>query len=111
MRRWKVGMVLGFALLAAALDARAQEVAGAREVGVAVAVGSDDGTLLLRRADAFPVIVVGHGTVISDSRGRALLLSDVRPGDRVQYVVEKWAGMSLARYLRVTPTTASASAR
>lgn len=112
MRIWKIGLVLGLGLLASGLGgATAQEATRAREVGVALGVGSEEGMLLLKRADAFPVIVVGYGTVIRDSRGRTLQLNDVRLGDRVEYVVEKWAGMSLARYVRVTPTTASASAR
>jgi hypothetical protein len=69
--------------------------------GVAVTATWEDGTLLLRDAETFPLLVIGPNVTIQDAKGVPLALRDIRPGDRVEYGAERWAGMSFATAVRV----------
>ena len=72
------------------------------ESGVAVAVGWEEGTLLVQNSQSFSLLVMDAAAVISDSQGAALTLAEIRPGDHVTYTVETWAGMSIAIAVQVT---------
>jgi hypothetical protein len=81
-------VITGIAVCAlAAPTARADERAS---WGVVVSVGTEDSTLLLD----------------GDRGGRRsgpLTLTDIRPGDRVDYAWSPWAGMAVADVVHVTP--------
>lgn len=94
-------LVLGaLALLGAAPGALADERA---DWGVAVSVGVDTYTLLLENDRGYQLVVIDpFGTITAAGLGPTTL-SDVRPGDRIDYALSTWAGMDIADTLQVTP--------
>ncbi|MBI3636797.1 MAG: hypothetical protein HY216_11415 [Candidatus Rokubacteria bacterium] len=71
--------------------------------GVAVSVGWEQNTLLLRNDEGFQLIVVDTDATIQSAGLGAMTFTDVQPGDRVDYAVSDWAGMAIADTLHVTP--------
>ena len=71
------------------------------ESGLVIAVGGEEGSLLLQNGNDVRLLVVDSTTVIRDSHGTPLPLTGIRPGERVDYRAESWAGMSIARAIRV----------
>jgi hypothetical protein len=92
------GMALGIQPAHAAADERA-------EWGVAVSVGADSGsaTLLMRNDDGYHLVVVDAEASIVGAGLGAMTLTDIRPGDRIDYAVSTWAGADIAEALHVTP--------
>lgn len=72
------------------------------ESGLVIAVGGEEGSsLLLQNGNDVRLLVVDTTTVIRDSHGDPLPLTGIRLGERVDYLAESWAGMSIARAIRV----------
>ncbi len=73
--------------------------------GVAVSVGADAGssTMLLRNDTGYHVVTVDpFAAIVAAGLGQATF-SDIRAGDRIDYAVVTWAGVSVAEMLMVTP--------
>ena len=103
MRIALVAVLMAFSLAWDGPAASAQQNADhLGESGVAVAVGWEEGTLLLQNSRGFPLVVVDSAAAISDARGATLTLAEIQPGDHVEYSAESWGSMSLATTLRVT---------
>ena len=71
--------------------------------GVAVSVGWEQHTLLLRNDDGFQLVVIDADATIKGAGLGAMTFTDIRPGDRVDYAVSDFAGMAIADTLHVTP--------
>jgi hypothetical protein len=109
MRRIFAGALMTLGVLAVMSANTASGEAERPRAGMALAVTWEDGTLLLRDAEGFPLVVIGPNAVIKNAKGAPMALKDIRFGDRVEYSVERWAGMSLATAVRVvSPYTAKA---
>ena len=78
-----------------------------RHVATVVAATWEDGSLLLQTNADFSVLVIGSETVVRDLSGRVAKLGHLRPGDRVEYSNERWAGMAFASHVRVVATSAA----
>jgi hypothetical protein len=69
-----------------------------------LAVGDEDGTLLLDGEHGVKLLVVHPEAEIWDFRSEAALaLARIRPGDLVEYTTELTTGMALVMRLVVTP--------
>jgi hypothetical protein len=107
MRRIFARALMTLGVLAALSTNTASGETARHGSGTALAVTWEDGTLLLRDGEGFPLVVIGANAVIRTAKGARIALKDIRPGDRVEYHVERWAGMSLATGVRVvSPYTA-----
>ena len=82
-----------------------------RHVATVVAATWEDGSLLLRADADFSILVIGAETVVRDVSGRVAKLGHLRPGDRVEYSNERWAGMAIASDVRVVTAAAAARGR
>jgi hypothetical protein len=72
--------------------------------GEVLAVGVEDGTLLLDGEHGLKLLVVHPDAEIRDFRWRTVRsLACLRPGDLVEYTTELRAGLSLISRLVVTP--------
>lgn len=89
-------VALAFGAVGASADDRA-------DWGVAVSVGWEDGVLLLENDRGMHLIVVDADATIASAAGKAMTISDIRPGDHVDYAVTTWAQMPIAYALAVTP--------
>lgn len=81
------------------------------EWGVAVAAGSSSASLLVRGAQGFRLVAVDSFATIVTTSNVPLTLSDIQPGDRIDYAVTTWAGMDVVEMLRVTPQQRAHAAR
>ncbi len=75
--------------------------------GVVLAVGWQQGTLLLETARGFSLVAVDPAAKIEDPLGVIQRLSDLQPGDMVEYSAESFGGMLIARELRVVSVSFS----
>lgn len=87
-------------VLLAPISAPADERA---DWGVAVSIGWEQQALLLRNDDGYQLVAIDGDAAISGAGLGAMTLTDIRPGDRVDYAVADWAGMAIADVLQVTP--------
>jgi hypothetical protein len=72
--------------------------------GEVLAVGVEDGTLLLDGEHGMELLVVHPDAEIRDFRSRpAPALARIRPGDLVEYITELMVDMALVTRLVVTP--------
>jgi len=97
--------VIGVLGLVAVTLAAAPAVADERaEWGVAMAVGAESGSaaLLMRNDRGYQLVVVDAAAAVHGVRG-AMTVTDIRPGDHVDYSVSTWAGMDIADVLVVSP--------
>lgn len=103
-------IIAGSVMLSASTPAvRADERA---DWGVAVWVAAADGTTLVLANDrGFHLVVVDTAAELSGAGLRAMALTDIHPGDRVDYAVSTWAGMDIADTLFVTPRHRLAQAK
>ena len=109
MRRIVSAALLTLGVLSAMPANPARSEAARPKTATAMAVTWEDGTLLLRDAEGFPLVVIGPGARIRNAKGAPIALRDIRSGDRVEYRIERWGGMSLATGVRVVaPYSASA---
>ena len=72
--------------------------------GVAVSVGADSGTytLLLENDEGFHLVAVDPFGKIAGFGLGAMDFSHIRPGDRVDYALSTWGGITVADALVVT---------
>ena len=71
--------------------------------GGVVWVGTEDSTLLLEAGRTMHLVVVDPTGAIRDAKGGGpLTLTDIQPGDRVDYAWSPWAGLAIADVLHVT---------
>ena len=77
--------------------------------GITVAVGTEDNTLLLQNDAGFRLVVVDTETEIRGAGLRPMTLTDIRPGDHIDYAVTSFAGMWIADLLHVTPRRQAAA--
>ena len=99
----RIGRGMFWALAVAVLatpTARADERA---DWGVVVAVGTEDSTLLLQADRVFRLVAVDPLGTIRGPRLHPLTLTDIRPGDRVDYAWSPWARTAVADLVHVTP--------
>jgi len=99
-------LVIGFLALAASILAPTTVALADERAdwGVAVsAVGAGEWTLLLVNDRGFRLIVVDTAAEIRGAGLGAMTLTDIQPGDRVDYAVSTWAGVDIADVLHVTP--------
>lgn len=82
-----LGLGLGtIGLLAAASTLGAETQAQSSfPCGTAYSVGAEEGSLLILKQGEFRLLTVGRGAVIRDGKGRPMALSDIRPGDSIEY--------------------------
>ncbi|HEY3304592.1 MAG TPA: hypothetical protein VGL70_13760 [Candidatus Binatia bacterium] len=69
--------------------------------GTTYSVGAEDGSLLIQHHGKFSLITVGSGAEISNGKGQALTLEDIRPGDWIEYWSEQSAGKTIIRKIAV----------
>jgi len=69
--------------------------------GVVVAVGWQNGTLLLETPEGFPLLVLDEAVNIRDPLGTIRALGDFHAGDVVEYWAESFKGMLIAQELRL----------
>ncbi len=69
--------------------------------GVIVAVSTDDNTLLVDTPQGFQLLAVDPAADIQAGATTGMRLGEIRPGDRVQYSADRWAGMVIATSLRL----------
>ena len=103
MRQMMTAMTAALMLLASPVAAQP----AMRHVATVVAATWEDGSLLLRTDADFSVLVIRSETLVRDVRGRVAKLEHLRPGDRVEYSNERWAGMAFASHVRVVATSAA----
>lgn len=71
--------------------------------GVALsAAGIGESTLLLVNDKGFQLVVVDQTAELQGAGGGGMTLTDVQPGDRLDYAVSTWAGMDIVHTLHVT---------
>ncbi len=92
--------VLAIVLLAVPATALADERA---DWGVTVSVGWEDMTLLVQNDSGFALLVLDADATIVGAGLGPMTLTDIRPGDRLDYQVVDWAGMNVVDVLHVTP--------
>lgn len=98
--------VMGFLAILALLVGLAPAVAVGDERadwGVAVSVGWEQHTLLLRNDAGYQLIVIDGDASIKGAGLGAMTFTDIQPGDRVDYAVSNWAGMAIADVVYATP--------
>jgi hypothetical protein len=71
--------------------------------GEVLAVGVEDGTLLLDGDRGLELLVIHPDAAIRDFRRTALTLARIRPGDFVEYTTPLTTGLGLVSRLVVTP--------
>ena len=77
MRRIFTGLLMTFGVLAAIPVNTASGDADRPRTGTAVAVTWEDGTLLLRDAEGFPLVVIGPNAPITNAKGAPMALKDI----------------------------------
>ena len=108
--RWIVGPLVMMVLAVSPVAPAA--VGGERaDWGITVAVGTEDNTLLLRNDAGFRLVVVASEAEIRGAGLRPMTLTDIRPGDHIDYAVSPFAGMWIADLLHVTPQRQAAALR
>ena len=90
-------MILGMAVTPALADERA-------DWGRVVATNWEDYTLLLENSEGFQLMAVDPWAEIHGAGQVPMTLSDIRPGDRVDYEVVTWAEMAISEFVYVTPS-------
>ena len=103
----RLATVLAAAGLLLTLTESAEDKAGPT-YGTVVAATWQDGTLLVRTPDRFPLLAAGTAD-IRDPQNRVVGLANLRAGDRVDYNHQTWAGMSIATTVRVAPHVAASA--
>lgn len=73
--------------------------------GVVIAVGSEDGNLVLENNVGFHLVLLDTAAVVRDSYDAPVTLLDLRPGDKVEYLAQRWKGMTFATVLRVVSSS------
>lgn len=89
-------VLLGVAVTSTLADERANW-------GKVVATSVEDSTLLLENAQGYQLVAIDSWAEIRGAGQVPMTLSDIRPGDRVDYEVATWAGMSVSEFAYVTP--------
>ncbi len=97
LRSFMITLALG-AIILSSSAATGQRVSAQ---GVVVAVGWQDGTLLLETPEGFPLLVLDVAVNIRDPLGIIRALGDFQAGDVVEYWAESFKGMLIAQELRV----------
>jgi hypothetical protein len=77
---------------------------GLAQSGVSISYGSYDSGLVVHADGRYRLLVVDPAAPIQGPRRGAFGLADVRPGDRVEFVADPWAGMLVVTSLKVTPS-------
>jgi hypothetical protein len=95
-------VLLGVAVTSTFADERA-------DWGKVVATSVEDSTLLLQNAQGFQVVAIDPWAEIRGAGQVPMTLSDIRPGDRVDFEVATWAGMLVSEFAYVTPTLRAGS--
>jgi hypothetical protein len=71
--------------------------------GKVVATNVEESTLLLENTRGYQLVAIDPWAEIRGAGQAPMTLSDIRPGDRVDYEVATWAGMSVSDFAYVTP--------
>ncbi len=98
MRRFRPGLVLVFGGLVP-VTVGAGQLTSAE--GVVLEVGWQQGTVLLETEGVVSLAAVDPDATIDDPLGAIRGLSDLHPGDVVEYRAESFRGMLIVRELRV----------
>jgi hypothetical protein len=69
--------------------------------GRILAVGSQQGTVLLETHEGFSLVAVDPAAKIEDRPGTSRSLTDLQPGDVVEYRIERFAGILIAEEIHV----------
>jgi hypothetical protein len=89
-------VLLGVAVTSTFADERA-------DWGKVVATNVEESTLLLENAQGYQLVAIDPWAEIRGAGQTPMTLSDIRPGDRMDYEVATWAGMSISEFAYVTP--------
>jgi hypothetical protein len=69
--------------------------------GRILAVGSEQGMVLLETHEGFSLVAVDPAAKIEDQLGTSRNLTELQPGDVVEYRIERFAGILIAEEIHV----------